>query len=258
MQFKVYGNRIVLERNRYFLRNASECVLGAWGKKKSPLGQPNYLDRQSVLGEDPKASVPVSVDNGPHEAVFDSTFKLSHIGNLNLPIKLFNLGIDDATKFDILRSGACTFYRRDIDPHALTKLINRMPKFREMLQADNSYRFVTSVIWLKSATITTNKGHDVDVDGDFSLGINMGGKDDGDAPKQKGKGSLKKAAGGAGDIATMTLKGDDAMTSNRNLTFEYAPDTVMAYGLHKIVWDSKNKKKRDLVESMEPDWQGLS
>lgn len=242
MTFKVYGNRVVFDQNRMFLRNAVKMAVGTWGIKKSPLGAQNYLDFGDDIDGTPFQQV------GPFEAEFASNFSLAHVGAMNLPFKAFNLGIDDATKFSILRTGQCRFRNRFIGTEDMIQVLNSSRSVIERIKTDNDYRVVTSVIWLESCVVTTDKLHDVDVDGDFSLGLGGGGAKT--ATKAKVKGSKKPGF-------SISIVGDDSMSSHRKVTFDYGKDTVMAYGLHKPIWDFTNKKKRENVVDLRPDWQGL-
>jgi hypothetical protein len=223
MQLKFYSQRVVFEGDSYFVRGANRALLGAWGKKKEPIAAKNYIDVEGVLGDRPPMTVP-DHDSPTFTATFSSTFKVNHIGSMNLPIKLFNLGIDDDVAYQMLREGNCRFKCRTIRTHDLRLMLNNAPRFRDLLKQDNDYRFVTSVIWMESCTITSDKDHDWEVDGKFSLGMG----------------------------------GDDSGTERRDLVFEYGPDSILGYGLHKIDWDKKSAKKRDKVDGFKPDWQGLS
>ena len=261
--FKVYGNRVVSEHEGYFVRGASACTLGSYGRKGTNLVAKNGLDRDGSILEKFGTELPF-IPAGPFNATFQSSFKLGHIGDMNLPLELINLNINDKTFYSMLIRGVCTFSIRRISPDVLKDFLNSKPRFREEMKDDNDMRFVTSVIWLDSCTISFDKDHRFKIDGEFSLNLDLidslgaevedvaDAAPDGET-KVKGKGSTR-----APSLAPMVIKGQDGGILTRKLLFQYAPNTIMAYGLHKLEWDHKIKKKRERIEHLNPDWQGLN
>lgn len=244
MIFKVYGNRVVYGNMRYFIANAQNVGMGTYGTKRTPIHKANYLDSAGRIDDTPYE------ESEPFGAQFSSSFKLEHIGAMNLPLKAFNLGIDDMTTYDVLRGGRCVFRNRRIDSHDMMRILNRRPALKDILKMDNDYRIVTSVIWLESCVIAEGKLHNVDVDGDFDLGI--GGDT---TTKAKTKGSKRPDSGKAG--LKIEIAGEDSMSTDRRLVFEYGANSIMAYALHKPIWDRAAKNKREDIVDMKPDWQGL-
>ena len=256
--FRWYNNRVVYNHNPMFVRDAANALLGTYGQKKTPVVGKNGID---IHSDGPLEGLRIDPPSGtPQTAVFDSNFTFDHIGEMNLPLKAFNLGIDDALSYQMLHRGFCKFMHHAIAPDRIKEVVNNDPSLVADLRERKRLRFVTSVIFVKELLLFSSKDHDFDVQGDLDLGLPIEDIEEAAANANGGSGGPKGKGYKRPDDAPFKLSvdGDDSGGETRKLGFEYGPGTIFAYGLHKPIWDKKNKGKRTAITGWQSDWQGVN
>lgn len=217
---KIKKNHMVFDGIHYFRAGASGLNLSAWGEKKTPVFQANYMDKKGNVPLKYITKVKVTTFDLKQVKVSKTDFKASvNAGALG------KLSVDAA--FDALRAGTYKFVLVEID--------NKLNKWRKQINDNKtllsklknqgkSARIVTSVIIVESAKIVEARGWSARAKYENATLAN---------------GKVTFGASGA-----------------RLSSYTLAPGTVFAYLLDKIEWDAKLKKNQTKIVDFEDDQHG--
>ncbi len=215
-------NHVKFDTHRYFIRGATEVTIGAYGLKKSPVTQPNYLLVDRVLKNAPNPE-----KSGPHAATFSSGATIGHNGAVAVPIKLVNLGISSAGMSKMVRQGKCVFEHLFLNMNACRRAIMGNRAAKSFFKNNNAARMVHSVLRVKSCKVDAKRIRAVALAGNVNVAEYVG------------------------------VKGLDRAQDEVDVSFAYGKDTIFAYRLSKAKWDKKNKKKRKTIERCDDDQAGI-
>jgi hypothetical protein len=206
--------------NRYFRRNAPQVWVGAWGEKKQPLTQANYLAvegnvRYGLLDGKVKKLKPVEIDwarerTADVEAtatkyfVAGGTAAFTHGRAVEARLKLVRFHIDESVLERLLNNDANTVRA-------------------SLKKTGNDARVCTSAWVVMSGELAER----------FDTSASL------------------EVSGTTADGLSITANGGGNWKGSETITF--SPGTVFAYGLHKV-----RKWNDDRIEDMEDDWQSLN
>jgi hypothetical protein len=207
------------DNNRYFRRNALAVTVGAYGEKKEPITQANYLAvegniRLDFLKGKIKKTEPIEIawERESKADVEGDVKQYFHLGGVKLT---FNL--ENAIKARL------KLIRFHIDEAALKSILNTSANVvREAMKKEGKDARACSSIW---AVVTAELAERFDT----SVGIELSGT--------------------TPEGLSITAKGGGEWNGSEKVTF--SPGTVFAYGLHKV-----KKWKGDMIDDMEDDFHG--
>ena len=207
--------------NRYFRRNSSSVSVGAFGEKKEPPTEANYLSvdghlRYEYLDGKMKPDPPISIDwNGTSQAdIGAAVTTFFDVGGV--------LGTFNSEK---ARNAQLKLVRFHVDAIPMENILNSEAKsVRDKMKDEGNDARICSSAWVVVSAALGQR---------FSSAtrINV------EVTTTQG---LKITAQGGG-----TWTGSESIV--------LGPGTVFAYGLHKVKkWDGER------VEDLEDDWQGFN
>ncbi len=205
--------------NRYFRRNAPAVSVGAFGEKKEPLTQANYLAVDSnikydLLNGKVKKLPAVEID-WARESKADVEAEVSYY---------FIAGGTASFSREKAIQAHLMLVRFDISAGTLENVLNKDATIvREKLKDEGNDARVCSSAWVVMSGELAER---------FNTSLSL------------------EVSGTTADGLSITAKGGGAWKGNEKITF--SPGTVFAYGLHKVKnWDG-NK-----IDKLEDDWQSL-
>ncbi len=216
-------NHVKFGSHRYFIRGADEVVIGAYGVKKTPVTEANYLLVDRIMKDVPKPQ-----KSGPHAATFSSDATIGHNGRVAVPIKLVNLNIGSAGMTNMIRQGKCVFEHLYINMGACRRSIMENRAAKTFFKNNNSARMVHSVLRVKSCKVNAKRIRSAALAGNVNVADYVG------------------------------VKGLDRAKDEVDVSFAYGKDTIFAYRLSKAKWDKTRKKKRKNIVRCEDDQQGAN
>ncbi len=219
---EVFDNHLKYDGKNYYRVGAEDTYLGAYGEKKSPILQGNYLEVQDGI---PATKIKV---NKVVEAVIDwtKTTEANLIFGINVS-KIFGFSADVA--YDKMKSGHLHLYKLVVDLKDLENAAEDSPKHLKTIDNfGNDARIVSSIFVVLDATQTeafsTATSFTVSVDAGI---INV-------TPKNGGPMSVGVAVAGTNAVSV-------------------SAGSVYAYGLVEIKW-----AKDGTIEKLTDDQWGLS
>jgi hypothetical protein len=207
--------------NRYFRRNASSVSVGAFGPKKQPLTESNYLEvdghlRYDYLDGKLKQDSPVSIDwNAASQAdIGTAVTTFFDVGGV--------LGTFNSEK---ARTAQLKLVRFHVDATPMETVLNTQAKNvrAQMKDEGNDARICSSAYVVVSAALGQRFATATEIQ--VTVTTTQGLK--------------------------ITAQGGKTWTGSESIVL--GPGTVFAYGLHKVAkWDGER------VEDLEDDWQGFN
>jgi len=220
----VKKNHMVFQGIHYFKGKASSAEIGAWGEKKTPVLQANYLERKAQVPKKYIDKVKVTTFDLSESSVTEAEFK----ANVNVA-SLVGLSSQDA--YNKLKNGQYKF--------ALVEILNKNGPFlnqingngrliQKLVDEGNDCRIVTAVI----IVISHQEAN--------AYGWSHQGKVEATLLED---GVLKFGA-------KSNVKGSGSSS------YSLSPGSTFAYLLDKPEWDAKLKKNRTKIEDWEDDQHG--
>jgi hypothetical protein len=202
----------------YFRNNADNVVLGTWGKKKSPLGGPHYVqDEGRIPAQHMKVrkATSVTIDfSQTSQTDIGATILVPGVGKLG-PAALLERG----------RDGQLALVKLEVAN--LVEAINTSPAALEGLCNSDEPRVVGGIWVVVSAEI----GRTISNSGSLSL---------------------------AGMVNGVAVKGDVKSGASSEVICQIEPGSTFAYMLFEPKWAENMKRNRTKVIRCEDDLKGMN
>jgi hypothetical protein len=201
---EVFDNHLKYNGINYFRVGSEDTYLGAYGEKKSPIFQGNYLETQDGLPATKlkiKDAVEATID-------YTKSTKAEVLANINVA-GVF--GANQNTAYEDLKSGKLHLYKMIIDLEDLRKAANDSPIHLKNIKGyGNDARIVSDVF----VVLTANESKSFSSATSFSISVN------------------------AGVISINTENGVQVAGSTSTTV---SNGSIFAYGLVKLKWDKNDK-----------------
>ena len=207
--------------NRYFRRNSSSVSVGAFGPKKQPWTQANYLEvdghvRYDYLDGKIKSGSPVSIDwNAASQAdIGTAVTTFFDVG-----------GVEGSFSSEKARTAQLKLVRFHVDAGPMENVLNTQAKAvrGQMKDEGNDARICSSAYVVVSAALGQRfaTAAEINVTATTTQGLKI------------------------------TAQGGGSWSGSESIVL--GPGTVFAYGLHKVAkWDG------DTIGDLEDDWQSFN
>jgi hypothetical protein len=207
--------------NRYFRRNSSSLSVGAYGRKKTPLTQANYLEVDGHLNYD---FLDGKLKQDPHVTIDWSRTTQSDIG-ADVTSYFDVGGVKGSFNRESALQAKLMLMRFHVDTNPLENILNNNAHVvrRKMKEDGNDARICSSVYVVITASLAKrfSSAADLTVEATTAQGLKI------------------TAKGGS------VWSGEEAIVLGAG--------TVFAYGLHKV-----KKWADDKVGELEDDWQSFN
>ena len=207
--------------NRYFRRNSSSVSVGAFGPKKEPWTEANYLEvdghlRYDYLDGKMKPDSPVSID-----------WNATSQGDIGTGVTTFFDvgGVEGNFSSEKAKTAQLKLVRFHVDASPMETVLNTQAKTvrAQMKDEGNDARICSSAYVVVSAALGQRfaTATEIKVTATTTQGLKI------------------------------TAQGGGTWTGSESIVL--GPGTVFAYGLHKVTkWDGER------IEDLEDDWQSLN
>lgn len=147
-EFKIKSGHVKFNQLRYFKKNSTGLDLGSYGRKRTPIGQRNYLEGGLRLN-----SVGPTNTSRNHVASSDSSFT----GDFDVSAEQNGMNIDANAMIELLRQQHCTFARTSVaDRNQLMALINDLPESERRQMKSNNMRVVFDILRIDECNLSNS------------------------------------------------------------------------------------------------------
>ncbi|MBN2529594.1 MAG: hypothetical protein JXR76_24610 [Deltaproteobacteria bacterium] len=203
---------------RYFRGKAENVNLASYGEKKTPVGQPNYLEVEDDIGRAMLGKIKVKI-SGPYDVDWSRYSK----ADISAGIKYLMVGGGTGSfSHESAKSAKLKLVKMSIDEGQLKKLLNdHAQKVKAYMKSEGKDARIVSEVWIA-------------MEAQLASDVTNGG-----------------AVTGSGGANGITVEVSASGSSKNTSSVTIPENTTFAYLLHKV-----KKWKKDTISNMEDDQHG--